>query len=111
MSRGIRRAVELGQRLLCDLVRKIKLQALDADVTFGCADPGDTGALFGLSTPMIIAANRVDRAHLSLKPDFTQPALHGHVEGALRFVPLGVAISILVFAARVFAFERLRVRV
>lgn len=103
-SRGPRMTAALPS-LVAGLLRRIHLDRLTVDGTFGLADPADTGRLYGLLTPLIYACPSGSRS-VSLRPDFSGPAVSGRAEASLRVVPGALAIPLLGFAWQVFVADR-----
>jgi len=85
-------------RLLRDLFEVIKVKKFRCRVRFGCADPADTGQLYGM-----LAANfawAFNHSHLNLQviPEFDHAVLEGSLHTNLRIVPLKIFLAVLSFA-------------
>jgi hypothetical protein len=93
-------------RFLCGIVRRIRLEAINADVAFGLPDPADTGALYGALTPIALLLES-GKTSITLRPDFAEPAFKGRGYLAARFTPLALAPPALAFGWSVFISPRL----
>lgn len=78
-------------RALKALVTTFHVRALELDVTLGTGDPADTGILYGRAQAMIGPLHVVERAKVSMTPDFDRRIVEGGVWLTLRAVPLKLA--------------------
>lgn len=94
-------------RFLCGIVKRIRLDAVNADVSFGLPDPADTGALYGALTPIAVVLGNGKATSLTLRPDFSKPTFKGHGNMAARITPLALAPPAFAFGWAVFVSPRL----
>jgi len=99
----------LGQvkRLLKDVLRRLKIRDLTADITVGLGDPADTGLLFAVIGPatFFLGSSRVHE--IRVRPSFEDEAVfEGYLSGALRLLPIQLVIPFLRF---VFSLATIRV--
>jgi len=100
---SVRRALMASPQLVADLLACIKFERLDADITFGLADPAETGALYGALTPLVLLASDRAVGGLRLTPDFAGPQFSAAGRLAARATPVALLAPILVFIWRIFA--------
>ena len=60
------------------------------DASFGCADPADTGEIFGLMTPFIYGTSGLSGVDMRLEPVFGEVGLRGRASLDLSFVPIAL---------------------
>jgi len=94
-------------RFIGGIVRRIRLEAMSADVWFGLPDPADTGALYGALTPIALLLGRGKATSVTLRPDFTEAVFKGSGYLAARFTPIALAPPALAFGWAVFVSPRL----
>jgi len=94
-------------RFISAIVRRIKLEAMSADVSFGLPDPADTGVLYGALTPIALLLGRAKATSVTLRPDFAETVFKGHGHLAARFTPIALAPPALAFGWAVFISPRL----
>jgi hypothetical protein len=72
---------------------------LNLDMHFGCSDPADTGAVWGLLMAPLIRAGWPSSS-LRIQPDFSEERLQFSLKGTIRVLPLSFGVAFLVFLAR-----------
>ncbi len=87
--------------LLRGLLRQIELEEFRLSGRFGTGDPADTGAVFGMVSPLLYGLP-TRRVSIALKPDFDEACLDGRLRAALRITPITLLPPILRFAWRAF---------
>lgn len=88
--------------LLQGLIAAVRFEHLRVDAAVGLDDPADTGALFGMLSPVVYGLGGGARVSLALAPDFDAPGLRGSADAALsvtlaRLVPPAVRFGWRVF--------------
>ena len=99
----------LGQvkRLLKDILRRLKIRDLTADITVGLGDPADTGLLFAVIGPATFFLGSSHVHEIRVQPSFKDEAVfEGYLSGALRLLPIQLVIPFLRF---VFSLATIRV--
>ena len=99
----------LGQvkRLLKDILRRLKIRDLTADITVGLGDPADTGLLFAVIGPATFFLGSSQVHEIRVRPSFEDEAVfEGYLSGALRLLPIQLVIPFLRF---VFSLATIRV--
>lgn len=99
----------LGQvkRLLKDVLRRLKIRDLTADITVGLGDPADTGLLFAVIGPATFFLGSSQVHEIRVRPSFKDEAVfEGYLSGALRLLPIQLVIPFLRF---VFSLATIRV--
>ena len=86
-GRDPRRLVAAALGLARDLIRLVRIETASLDLRFGCADPGETGQIFGLMTPFIYGTGAVPRTHLRVEPVFEGAVFDGRAALDLSLVP------------------------
>jgi len=86
---GLRGRLDILWRII-DILRCIHLRSARISARFGCADPAETGELFGLLASAIHAAPATTPVALDLEPVFDHQCLSGtaSVEVSLRPIAL-----------------------
>ena len=95
------------KRLLKDILRRLKIRDLAADITVGLSDPADTGLLFALIGPatFFLGSSRIH--DIRVQPSFEDEAVFkGYLSGAVRLLPIQLVIPFLRF---VFSLVTIRV--
>lgn len=87
--------------LLRELLQRVHLEKLHLRGRFGLGDPADTGAVFGMLTPLIYGLSG-RRAVIELRPDFGDVCLEGRLEAGIRLTPIAFVPPILRYVWRVF---------
>lgn len=100
--------VRAAPRFICGIVRRVRLEAMRADVSFGLPDPAETGTLYGALTPIALLLGTRASARVTLRPDFAKAVLKGRGHLAARFTPIALAPPVLAFVWTVFVSPRLR---
>jgi len=99
----------LGQvkRLLKDVLRRLKIRDLTADITVGLGDPADTGLLFAVIGPATFFLGSSQVHEIRVRPSFKDEVVfEGYLSGALRLLPIQLVIPFLRF---VFSLATIRV--
>lgn len=95
-------------RFICGIARRVRLEAMSADVSFGLPDPADTGTLYGALTPIVLLLGIRASARVTLRPNFAKAVWKGRGRLAARFTPISLALPVLAFGWSVFVLPRLR---
>lgn len=91
-----------GLRFLRDILALIRLERFHCRCRFGCADPSDTGQIFGALAPAIYGTGHTPDFRLEVRPDFSAEILEGEVELALSLVPARLLLPSASFAWHAF---------
>jgi len=86
------------KRLLQDILKCFKIRDLRVNFRVGLDDPADTGLLFALISPatFFLGSSRVHE--IRVEPSFEDAfVFEGYLSGALRLVPIQLAIPLLRF--------------
>ena len=86
------------KRLLQDILKQLKIRDLKANLRIGLDDPADTGLLLALIGPatFFLGSSRVHE--IRVQPSFEDEAVfEGYLHGAVRLVPIQLAIPFLRF--------------
>ena len=86
------------KRLLQDILKCLKIRDLKVNLRIGLDDPADTGLLLALIGPVtfFLGSSRVHE--IRVQPSFEDEAVfEGYLSGALRLVPIQLAIPFLRF--------------
>jgi len=86
------------KRLLQDILKCLKIRDLRVDFRVGLDDPADTGLLFALIGPatFFLGSSRVHE--IRVQPSFEDEAVfEGYLHGAVRLVPIQLAMPFLRF--------------
>jgi len=86
------------KRLLKDILRRLKIRDLTADITVGLGDPADTGLLFAVMGPatFFLGSSRIHE--IRVRPSFEDEAVfEGYLSGAVRLLPIQLVIPSLRF--------------
>ncbi len=103
-TRGLLRQLK---RLLKDILRRLKIRNLAADITVGLGDPADTGLLFALIGPATFFLGSSRMHDIRVQPSFEDEAVFkGYLSGAVRLLPIQLVIPSLRF---VFSLATIRV--
>lgn len=92
--------------LLRGLLRQVELEEFRFNGRFGTGDPADTGAVFGVLSPILYGFPARRRVSIALEPDFNEACLDGRLRAALRITPITLLPPILRFAWRAFGSVR-----
>ena len=87
------------KRLLQDILKCLKIRDLKVNLRIGLDDPADTGLLLALIGPatFFLGSSRVHE--IRVQPSFEDEAVfEGYLHGAVRLVPIQLAIPFLRFA-------------
>ncbi|MBA7668114.1 hypothetical protein ES703_76218 [subsurface metagenome] len=103
-TRGLLRQLK---RLLKDVLRRLKIRDLTADITVGLGDPADTGLLFAVIGPATFFLGSSQVHEIRVRPSFKDEAIfEGYLSGAVRLLPIQLVIPSLRF---VFSLATIRV--
>lgn len=86
-------------KLVRQLLRRLHIRRLDADVRLGLDDPADTGLLCSVLLPTVVFLSTFDRVDVRLEPCFAEAALDIRVHGALRVFPIEMSGPIVAFGS------------
>ncbi len=84
-------------RLASDVISTIRLRRLSVDAKFGCADPADTGQIYGLISPFLYGGNGLQRVHLTAEPVFDETVFEGRAMLELAIVPISLLPPVIRF--------------
>ena len=101
------RMLRAGPRLISAIAARVKFEAIDASVSFGLADPADTGIIYGVLAPLVHVVGTAEHSHVTLQPDFNNVIFNGRGRIAARFTPLALLPSMLRFGWTAFVSPRL----
>jgi hypothetical protein len=90
--------VRRGFGLLGDLLRQVRIERVELDLSVGTDDPATTGEIVGYAAPVVALANALPRTRVALTPDFTGPTVGGVGAGEIRLVPVRLVPPIFRFA-------------
>lgn len=74
-------------RLMTDLRRQVECDGLYLRAEFGLDDPADTGRLYGVLAPIMVAAT-AEGFDVRCRPNFLQPGFEGAGGGRIRARPI-----------------------
>jgi hypothetical protein len=105
-------------KLAKQILSRLKVRQLEADVRVGLDDPVDTGVLCSLMWPALVSLNSSGPLRVRIEPSFAEPALEASVHGKIRLFPIEIVGSLLGFvlspaglrAARLMVVSRWRKR-
>jgi len=103
-TRGLLRQVK---GLLKDILRRLEIRDLTADITVGLGDPADTGLLFAFIGPatFFLGSSRIHDIRVQLSFE-DEAVFKGYLSGAVRLLPIQMVIPLLRF---VFSLATIRV--
>jgi hypothetical protein len=93
---GTRGVVPRLRRLLIDLLSQLHWENLYLHVEFGFDDPADTGRVYGLLSPLLVAMAGTG-IEVRCEPDFGRTCLAGSVEAAFRLRPIAIIGIMMMF--------------
>lgn len=96
------RAAGASVRMIMQVLRRISVLEASVEGTFGLPDPADTGAVYGVLTPLIFATPRSSRARWAIEPDFHNAGFSGTAALRLRLRPVALVSPLTAFVWRVF---------
>lgn len=105
-------------KLARQILSRVKVRQLDADLRVGLDDPVDTGMLWSVMWPALVSLNSSGPVKVRIEPSFAEPALEASVHGRIRLFPIEIVGSLLGFvlspaglrAARLMVVSRWRQR-
>ena len=105
-------------KLVRQILSRIKVRQLDADLRVGLDDPVDTGLLCAIMWPAIASLSSSGPLRVRIEPSFAEPALEASVHGRTRLFPIEMVGPLLGFvlslaglrAARLMVVSRWRQR-
>lgn len=83
-------------RLLADLQRRIGVDGFYLRTEFGFDDPADTGIVFGVMTPWLLAAHHKGY-DVRVQPDFASPRFAGALGASVHLRPVAVVAVVSAF--------------
>lgn len=99
--------VRAAPRFVSETAAQVKIEAMNADISFGFSNPADTGVVYGALSPFMVLFNAAPAVHLALQPDFNEAAFRGRGRLAARFTPIALAPPMLCFGWLAFVSPRL----
>jgi hypothetical protein len=105
-------------KLARQIVSRVKVRQLDAELRVGLDDPADTGVLCSIMWPVFISLSSSGPVKVRIEPSFAEPALEASVHGRARLFPIAMVGPLLCFvlslaglrAARLMVVSRWRQR-
>jgi len=105
-------------KLARQILSRLKVRQLDADLRVGLDDPVDTGVLCAIMWPALASLNSSGPLRVRIEPSFAEPALEASVHGRTRLFPIEMVGPLLGFvlspaglrAARLMVVSRWRKR-
>lgn len=101
------RMLREGPKLMARMAARVRIEAVDASISFGLPDPADTGRVYGALSPVAHALVAGKYAGISLQPDFSGAVLAGRGRLAARLTPVALILPMLSFGWTVFVSPRL----
>ena len=74
-------------RFAVDFIKLVHISKAKLEMRFGLGDPGDTGQVFGLLSPLIYGTPAGPDIRMRIEPDFDDIVLSGRAELDLSLVP------------------------
>ncbi len=96
-----------AMRVVPDLGRRIRWEEFSLEATFGFDDPADTGQLYGLLSPLLVAGAAAGWP-IRCEPRFTGACFEGACAAGARLRPLAVIWVALRFLASPTTFRAVR---
>ncbi|MDU8943749.1 DUF2953 domain-containing protein [Ovoidimarina sediminis] len=93
-------------RLVLEILGRFDIRRATLDLRFGCGDPGDTGALYGMLTPLVFGVPPGQTASIRIEPVFDARVFSGQAELDLTLVPARLVPPFLRFGWAVWGPER-----
>jgi len=84
-------------KLARQILSRVKVRQLDADLRVGLDDPVDTGMLWSVMWPALVSLNSSGPVKVRIEPSFAEPALEASVHGRIRLFPIEIVGSLLGF--------------
>ncbi|MEO1603832.1 MAG: DUF2953 domain-containing protein [Pseudomonadota bacterium] len=101
---GKRRSIAPGAwvGLVREILRRIRFEHLRVDAKVGFDDPADTGAFYGMLSPLVYGLGS-GRAEIDLEPDFQNAGFDARIDTAIEVRPVALIPPLWQFAWRAFA--------
>lgn len=74
-------------QLVTEILGRVNVDAASLDIRFDLGDPGETGQVFGLMTPLIYGTSAMPKVRVKVEPVFDQIVLTGQVAVDLSLIP------------------------
>jgi hypothetical protein len=84
-------------KLVRQIVSRVKVRQLDADLRVGLDDPADTGMLCAFMWPALVSLRSSGPVKVRIEPSFAEPALEASVHGRIRLFPIEMVGPVLCF--------------
>ena len=84
-------------KLARQILSRLKVRELDADLRVGLDDPADTGMLCSVMWPALAYLNSSGPVKMRIEPSFAEPALEASMHGRIRLVPIEMVGLLLCF--------------
>jgi hypothetical protein len=84
-------------KLARQIVSRVKVRQLDADLRVGLDDPVDTGVLCSIMWPVLGSLSSSGPVKVRIEPSFAEPALEASVHGRARLFPIEMVGPLLCF--------------
>lgn len=85
-------------KLVRQILSRLRIRQLDADLRVGLDDPVDTGMLYSVMWPALVSLSSSGPVKVRLEPSFAEPALEMSMHGRIRFFPIEMVGPLLWFA-------------
>lgn len=72
------RVARSAMGFVASVLRAIRIDTLRLDLKFGTGDPGDTGQIYGMLTPLIYGAGAGRHVQIDVEPVFDRAVVLGH---------------------------------
>ena len=93
-------------QLVTEILGRVHVDAASLDMRFGLGDPGETGQVFGLMTPLIYGTSAMPKVRVNVEPVFDRAVLTGHVALDLSLIPAALLAPFLRFGWTAFGPDR-----
>lgn len=86
-------------RFLRNILRQIHIRELKVELYLGLGDPGETGMLFGLMSPLLLGIRGLLPLDIQIQPDFINASLRGNGEVIIRLLPIRFVAAFIILLA------------
>ena len=84
-------------RLIRQILNRLKVRQMDAELKVGLDDPGDTAMMCSLLWPALVPLSSFGPVRLRIEPVFTEPAFEASLHGRVRLYPIQMVGPLLHF--------------
>lgn len=82
-----------------NLLRQIHIRDLKVELCLGLGDPGKTGMLFGLMSPLLLYSRTLLPLDIQIRPDFLNASLRGNCQATIRLIPIRFMAAFIILLA------------